>query len=252
MSTFVRLVLLCLIFLNKPVVATDEKILSVGFGQDKPPYVISEDHAGLYPDIMREALERMGYGMIPQYLSLPRMNRALHSGVVDIVTGLPKGTYYAKCYSKPFIAFENVAIVLKSVEKPIQSVDDLEGLNIIAFQQARQIIGEPFKSVTEANPNYMEVASQVSQVKTFAAGRAQVAVMDRNIFYWTYHHVLNPREKRISLIDIAEVRIFDWIKNQGAGFNDVKLCRQFEDTIQQMVDDGSLGRIRARYITPSG
>lgn len=184
--------------------------LRVAVGLNIPPYVIEHEKRGIEFDILKEVLAEAGYQMEAVYVPLARTLEMLRQGKVDgtMSTGL---TDLPGCYTDPHITYWNYAITLQDRGFDIQSEKDLNGLNIMAFQNARNYLGDAFKAMADANPGYIEIADQSAQNKALYTNRTDVVVGDRYIFQWymkdkevlkfvqpdrelVYHKIFEPSE----------------------------------------------------------
>ena len=64
----------------------------------------------------------------------------------------------------------------------IDSIADLKGKSVIAFQTEQTVLGSDFGEVMSAQPSYIEMAMQERQVDMLMLGSVDVIVLDRNIF----------------------------------------------------------------------
>ncbi|WP_445680008.1 substrate-binding periplasmic protein [Radicibacter daui] len=157
--------------------------LRIGFRPIEPLVVQASDGglAGSEVALVGEILRRAGFSMQPVSLPALRLTIALASGDVDVVApGLPashEGIYP----TRPFLVYRNVAIALRPLEPPPQTVADLLNWRIIAFPGAHRVLGDAFRDVVAAAPNYHEETQSPVQVLMAQRERVDLMVGERRI-----------------------------------------------------------------------
>ncbi len=155
--------------------------LIIGISFSIPPYVITEENAGLELDILRQSFSIKGYTVLPSYLPLARTFMNFEEGSLDGVINVKPGMVDGY-YSDVVITFHNQAVTLKDKELAIDSFDDLTKKSVVAFQKATVILGREFASAVEYNSEYNEVADQSLQVKQLFRNRTDIIILERRIF----------------------------------------------------------------------
>ena len=157
--------------------------LDVVVGWDKPPYVIAANHSGFELDLIRAILADAGHNLSPIYVPFGRTARLLKDDAVDVgLTLLPTHNVAFEILSEPYITYQNVAVTRADRKLKIDSIADLKGKSIIAFQTAQTVLGSEFGEIMSAQPSYIEMAMQERQVDMLMLGSVDVIVLDRNIF----------------------------------------------------------------------
>ncbi|MCW9034349.1 MAG: transporter substrate-binding domain-containing protein [Rhodospirillales bacterium] len=242
MSKLYRLLLVILIW-ALPSVAFSET-LKIAVGLWIPPYVIKDEARGIEFDILKEVLAFKGYEMEPLYFPLARTLVMLNHNDIDGImsTGL-KGL--PGCYSDSHITYWNFAISLKSHNLKIDTVADLKNRSIIAFQNAKNYLGEEFKQMAESNPYYKEVADQRIQNKLLFRGRTDVVIADRYIFEWFRKDPsvssLVPTDQEVTHHPLFEPSHF------RAVFKSDKVCQDFNEGLKEMKVSGRYQEIISSY-----
>lgn len=163
--------------------------LVFAFTLDTPPYVMDEAKSGIEIDIVRAALHPMGYTFTVRQMPYGQLADAVVKRGVDAavaVTEMDDGTYY----SENCIAFKNVAITQKSAGLTVDSIADLKGKTILAWQNAYEDLGSEFQelfSPKEEEPyrgKYREIANQAEQVELFWKAKKDVIVIDERVMKW--------------------------------------------------------------------
>lgn len=162
------------LFLSTLAIAKEAQI---AMALSKPPYIFEEDASGLECDIIREAFKAVGTDFKPIFVPMNRAENSFKTGKVDGVInklehsleGFPSDSY---------IDYYNVAASLKSKNLKIQSLDDLADLSIGAFQTAKNVLGDKFRTIATKNQKYTEVAEQKLQVEQLLRKRVDVIIGD--------------------------------------------------------------------------
>jgi len=218
--------------------------LKIGVGISKPPYVIQSEHAGVELDIVRRALELAGHKIEPHYMPLLRIPYQLNAGGLDGGMHLRAHIAIDGFYSDEVINYRNFAITLEKENLEVHSLDDLKDKTVLAFQNAKKLLGERFFKVVDKNKGYSEIANQELQVRMLAAGRAQVAIADFRIFL----HFKNVFEKKIGKkIAFRYHPIFPPTPYR-AGFRDRMIRDDFDRGLAKLHESGEYEQIVRKYI----
>lgn len=165
--------------------------LVIAFSLNTPPYVMDEAKSGIGPEIVRAALKPKGYTFTTRQMSYRKLADAVVKKGVDAATMVIKmdnGTYY----SDKYITFRNCAITKKSSDIKIDTIADLKGKSIVAWENAYEVLGPEFQALFSPSvrapyrKKYMEIADQKEQVEMFWKGEAEVIVIDESVMrYFT-------------------------------------------------------------------
>lgn len=161
----------------------------IGFGKNKAPFVVGESGEGLEIDIFKEALAFSGHTLKTVHIDNKGLLPILVSGRVDgIATARDPENRF--CHVDKFIAFDNVAISLKSRDLKINQVSDLASSTLVAWENAYQDLGPEFNALFKPDKNnllpvgYFENRNQQAQNAMFWAGRVDLIIVDKTIFAW--------------------------------------------------------------------
>ncbi len=206
------------------------KEIKIGIGLSLPPYVISENSTGIEMDIVREALKNKGYLMKPVYVPFARVLKVMQMKTVDAVLTVNEASGLENVYySNYHITYQNVAVTLKSRNIRIDKIEDLKKGRVVGFQNANLYLGPHFKKTIEKNSNYREIARQDLQVKLIYRKRADVLVMDINIFKFF--------KQKVTGIDTTQEVVFHQIfekSNFKVGFRNKKIRDDFNIGLKQL------------------
>jgi polar amino acid transport system substrate-binding protein len=181
-----RRILLFVLVLCVPHAAfsDDLKPLNVAVGLSLPPYVIAQEKRGMEYDIVREALADAGYELVPVFMDFGDVLDAMSNQQVDAAMTYPGDLHVAATLSQVHITYHNQAMTLASRGLEIEATSDLAGKSVIAFQNARSYLPDPYRATVEASTIYSEVPEQYLQNLGLFTGDYEVAVADINIFNW--------------------------------------------------------------------
>ncbi|AZQ83579.1 transporter substrate-binding domain-containing protein [Colwellia sp. Arc7-635] len=203
-------------------------------GLPKAPFIIEENGAGLQLDIIREAFASVNHSVNFSHLPLGRSITGFKRFNVDGIATLPEDYQYPGIYiSKPYISYQNVAVSLSDKNISIDSIEDLTGKNIIAFQNAKKFIGDDYNASVSLSSDYREIADQSQQIEMLFSRRTEVIILDMNIFAFfvksnvggrynqnfTVHYIFDEREYSAAFKTEQHRDMFDegiaLIKEQG-------------------------------------
>ena len=222
--------------------------VNIAFGKDREPYAFNKNYLkGIEHDLVEYILNKSNISINhKKYLSLEEMATALEKDdLLDIAVSVKKKNNHFY-YSSNFISFENTVISRVSDNLFIDNIQDLKTKKIIAFSGAHQHLGDEFEKIfnpQNRGKNYSEQIIQENQVKDFLDKKADVIIMDTNIFKW---HL-----KRLSSNSISKYK-FDFIfpkKNSfRVAFKDKRLRNAFNRNLKLIKKSGQYQRIINNYI----
>lgn len=215
-----------LVFLAPAAPAQDLEPITVAVGLSMPPYVIADERRGMEYEIVRDALADAGYDMEPVFMELGAVPEALARGEVDAAMTISPDANPGAALSDIAIVYRNQAITLAEHNIAIDTIEDLADHSVMAFQNARLYLPDPYRAVADGNPAYSEVAEQYRQNLALFAGEVEVVVADINIFNWftddprvtsmadtkrpvTRHSIFPPTSYRVGFRDEATRDAFD-------------------------------------------
>lgn len=171
-------------------------------GVEKPPYIKVATQTGYELDLLKAVVKRMGFDS--QFIHVPngRLLSLFSDGQADLVSlqrSTPAGFYATESY----ISYQNILIVRKDLYKEILSLQDLAGLRVMAFQNARQFLSPDYTAAIAKASSYLEVVEQNKMPELLLKNRVDVLVMDRNIF-WHYYHQTAPDDSSLKLLSFFQ------------------------------------------------
>ncbi|WP_448564165.1 substrate-binding periplasmic protein [Thalassotalea ganghwensis] len=211
-------------------------------GLPKPPYVM-EGQTGIQLELMKEALKELNIELNFIHIPFGRGTTGYHQYNADGVLTLPPEFDYPSMYmSKPYVTYQNVAVSLLEKNYTIDSIADLTGKSVTAFQNARRYLGEEFGAMIGAFMDYRELPDQNKQMELLFLRRTEVIVLDVNIFkYYLQSHPDRELAKPFKLHYIFGERPY------SVGFRSKEIRDVFDKNIQKMRENGTYQLIMEKY-----
>lgn len=173
-------------------VRAQRRVVRVGMGLPRPPYLLDSGVEGLEYEIAEAALAAGGYSLVAVLLPPARGLAMQRAGQLDVLLAVDEGIGGGGFFSESYLTFQNVAVTLASRDLPIKRIEDLRDYSVAAFQNANATLGERFKAMTERNPNYTEYSRQITQVNLLFSRHVDVVVGDRRILRY-YASQIDPK-----------------------------------------------------------
>jgi len=234
--------LLILFIVSHNVYGKDTVRLIAGYS--KPPFVIEEGAKGIQLDIVREALSFDGYNVKFVHIPFGRSVMSLQNNTYDGIVTVMKGLEYPNILlSDPYVRYQNVAVSLSDRKFKINSIHDLPGKTVYTFQRARKHLGEEFEKVVSRSSGYREVAEQEKQVTDLFYRKAEVIILDINIF----KHFAKEMSKSRQLDPFVIHPLFDE-RYYSAGFKDEALKNSFNAGVKKLKESGRYQEILDSYL----
>ena len=240
-----RLYVLCVLFLAATAMTVSaQNQITAAVGLTLPPYIMQGTDNGVDADIVRSALAAENYTLKLVYVPFARVAVTLANKSADAAFPINEasgvtGVYYSDSH----INYQNVVVAMKSRGLKIQSPADLVGLRVVAFGEAPMYLGHEFAAMAKANKNYYEIADQESQVKMLFKDRADVVVMDINIFKYFRQNI---KDMDVSQ-EVTFYKIFPPTAYKVA-FTSKEVCEKFNQGLKAIKASGKYAEIFNTYI----
>ena len=221
------------------------KEIKVAVGLALPPYVISSKNEGMELDIIKETLAMNGHTVKPVYLPFARVPWSLKEGKVDAAMTINESSGIDNVfYSDSHITYQNVAVSLAKNKYSINSVKDLSGRSVLAFQSATLYLGNEFKDMASKNNRYKEEPRQDIQITMVYNGRTEAVVMDINIFKY-----YKAKESRADVSQAVDIHTIFPPSLYKVGFRSKKLRDEFNASLKTLIASGKHKEIIGRYVS---
>lgn len=203
-----------------------------------PPwaYLNSESKVvGIHPEIIRRSFAASEYRPYFSIYGYSRLLSEFNAKKIDFASPLTRslpGVYH----SLKYLPFRTVAMALKERNLEVARVADLKGLRIIAFQQAKNVLGSEFNLLmAQQSDKYTEFSERDRQLKMLFRKRADIVIGERRILS-SLAERLAP-EQPVEVFSIFEIDIFT------AGARDQKVISAFDRGVRALLRSGEFHRI---------
>lgn len=190
---------------------------------NSPPFVYEGEGHGIEMDLVGTIIKKMGYGIAWRHLPPKRIRHQVAQGEIHMGIRSRAQAGDKLYYSKPYIHFQNVAIAIDP-KVQVTSIQDLSKFNVVAFQNAREVLGSDYAKSVAKCAVYMEMPNQMKQIETLFRRRSQVIVLEKQIF----QHFRPQFDQK------SEVKFFEIFPATpySAVFADKNLRDEFDKTLQ--------------------
>lgn len=163
--------------------------LTIGVG-NFPPFFIQKNESGLFLDITKAIFNNLPeYEVTFIFMSNSRLLYEINSGKrIDVACNIFKNSAVEAYLSEPIFRYTDVAISKKAKSITLNSVPDLQGFSITAYQGAIDLLGDNFKVLALSNPNYSEHPHPKETTNLLISDLKDVRIGDINIFYHDLKH----------------------------------------------------------------
>lgn len=148
---------------------------------NSPPFVYEGEGRGIEMDLVGTIVKKMGYEIAWRHLPPKRIRHQVAQGELSLGIRSRAQSGDKLFYSKPYIHFQNVAITIDP-KIQINSIQDLSKYSVVAFQNARDVLGGDYAKAVAKCTVYMEMPNQMKQIETLFRRRSQVIVLEKQIF----------------------------------------------------------------------
>jgi polar amino acid transport system substrate-binding protein len=226
--------------------------LRIAISYDIPPYVTDNGTKGLQLEIFQKAMEQSGYSF--SFLQAPFKRLELAVSEMDLDGSLSfgntntEGTYN----SHDLLFLKNYAITKRGSGVTLNSIADLKGQHILAWQRAHKNLGLEFEQMfgpenTAAyTSKYHEIPIQKNQVDMFLKGRADVIIIDQHIFKEFLSQLSDDKDIYDNFVYHD---IFPEINAFKVNFKDKKIRDDFNSGLQLLHDNGTYQSLMEHYST---
>ncbi len=207
-----------------------------------PPYVYTDSQGrftGLEHDIVVQALRRAGHEPLVSVYPYSRLFVTYRAGEIDAAGPASPAFGLAGTLSQPYLSYQNVVMTLAENPLTLSTVQDLRGLKVVAFQNARTVLGANYASAVDHASLYDELADQRLQVNLLMTGRVDAVVAERRILRYFIDH---PLAGLNSTKPVREHKVFEPTPYHVV-FRDPRWAADFDRGLLALMADGSYSRL---------
>lgn len=224
--------------------------LVIAFSLDTPPYVMDKGTSGIEIDVVRAALKPKGYSFKVRQMPYGELAEAVDREGVDAaatVTEMDDGTFY----SDEYITFHNAAITKRSARLKIDSIEDLKGKTVLAWENAYEDLGPKFELLFSPSvkapyrAKYHEIGNQRDQVTEFWKAEDDVIVIGEAVMKWFTQELAGEVETTAPL---EYHEIFPASTSFRISFKREQVRDHFNAGLKALRASGEYEKIYAKYL----
>ena len=211
-----------------------------------PPYVIQQSDgrlAGLEYELVSAAAAAGNLELRPDIAPFGRIAEDFRRGNSQGFVPASVEMALPGCLTETLLVYRNAAFSLRQRQLAITQLSDLSRYDVLAFQNAHQVLGPGLDAVRQGNPRYQEVANQMLQLRALFSGRTDVVIADRRIF----RYLVNSPDGGVDTSPaIAEHNLFQ-PTSYAVAFREAAHCRAFDAGLARITRDGAFDAIMRRW-----
>ena len=230
---------------------SDRTQLIVGFDAEYPPYGYMDDngdYVGFDLDLAKEVCDRNGWELVKQPIDWDSKDMELKSGSIDCIwNGFTyTGREDAYTWSEPYV--DNSIVVVVPTDSDIKSLDDLAGKVVVT--QADSSALTALTDDSEDNAKNLELAASFADLQQVSdynsafmnleSGSVDAIAVDIGVAQYQ----VGSRGDEFKILDEPIST-----EQYAIGFKlgNTSLRDKVQDTLNEMVDDGTFDKIVANY-----
>lgn len=230
---------------------SDRTQLIVGFDAEYPPYGYMDDngdYVGFDLDLAKEVCDRNGWELVKQPIDWDSKDMELNSGSIDCIwNGFTyTGREDAYTWSEPYV--DNSIVVVVPTDSDIKSLDDLAGKVVVT--QADSSALTALTDDSEDNAKNLELAASFADLQQVSdynsafmnleSGSVDAIAVDIGVAQYQ----VGSRGDEFKILDepISTEQYAIGFKLGNPSLRD-----KVQDTLNEMVDDGTFDKIVANY-----
>ena len=154
---------------------------------------------GVEKDIIEKSFANKGYSVSFEIYGYSRLLVEFSNQHLDFaspITAPMEGAYLTDIY----LPFQDVSVSLSRRGLRIDAIEDLVGRNVVAYQQAHQVLGEKYRNLVASQDSYLEFAGRNNQLEMLFVERVDAVVGEKRILTYvadnnhgpdqiTIHHI---------------------------------------------------------------
>lgn len=191
---------------------------------------------GIDYEIVKAILQREGIEAEFELYSYSRLLKLFSEQKLDIASPVAV-PYPGAFYSQPYFTVLDVVINKSSKPRTINTLADLAGKTIVAYQQASEVLGPDFSAMIK-KAHYLEEPDREKQFELLMNDRVQLMVGDAKVlsYYASKHY--GPASIQIH-------RIFPSV-DYPAAFWSAELQGKFNSGLLHLTESGDFEKIHAK------
>jgi polar amino acid transport system substrate-binding protein len=225
----------------------NRRAVTVGIDQAIFPFSDKDADSGLEVEVIRAALESQNLQTRFLYLSNARVDKEFANKHIDIHTAAVPGPEYGKAFLSrfPITAFKNEVIYLKAKNLKLNSIADLSGLRVMAWQGASEFLGPQYAQMAKTNSRYSE--SPIMPAIMLKMDRVDVFVSQPDIFRANLLQAIPKSEASTALSEVGYADLLPSAMRYWYAFQDPKLRDAYENGLKKIYQTGQMETLLKKY-----
>lgn len=228
----------------------DENTFIVGFDAEIPPYGYKDDngeYVGFDLSLAQEVCNRRGWTLVKQPIDWDSKDMELNSGAIDCIWNgfTMNGRESAYTWSVPYVDNSQVVIVKK--DSGIGRLQELADKTVVVQADSSALAAFTGEDATEENMALCESFKELQQVSDYnsafmnlESGMVDAICMDIGV---ANYQVKSRGDKFV----ILEEQVSSEAYGIGFKLGNETLCDQVEETLQDMVFDGTFDEVAKEW-----
>lgn len=165
-----------------------------------------------------------------------KLTQLLQQRQIDVATRQSGPQISGLLYSPVYLEVRNLVFARKDFAASTLRIEDLRLYSLVAFQNARNVLGSEFNQVTEQALEYQEVFDHLQAVQLLLKGRTDLLVLNKLTFYRRLAE-LQYAESEVQSFDILPL-----VQYRFATSNE-KLLLKLSQKVQSYLEQDSMREI---------
>lgn len=224
-----------------------EQVLKVGVG-NFPPFFIEDGKKGIFIEIIDEIFKKLPQYKV-EYIFMSN-NRLLHEinygELIDVACNVFPNSNVNAYLSEPIFRFRDVAISKNSDQLVINTISDLQGKSIAAYQGATEFLGDKFKLMAKKNAEYSEHSHPKDTTHLLLSGKKDIRVGDLNIFWYDLNNKHYNKYKDLAHANFTIHYLWSDIFSHMA-FKDQSIQKVVDEVIIELKRKGTMEKIYLKH-----
>jgi polar amino acid transport system substrate-binding protein len=237
MSLLVRLLCIVSLLCGLPLQAAKPIRMGLHLSAPWSFYTAAGEVDGIEYQLVSRIFNRAGYQVEYELHSYSRLLKQFSIQKLDCASPVAiavEGAFYTEAY----LPFQDVAISLSQSGLNIDSLSGLQDKSIVAYQQAKQVLGADFRAAI-FNSRYLELAERELQLELLFKQRVDLVIGERRVLHYLAAKIA-PQLKLATHYLFAE-------QAYPAACWQAELTAVFNQGLVQLQQSGELAQILSQY-----
>jgi polar amino acid transport system substrate-binding protein len=112
-----------------------------------------------------------------------KLTQLLQQQQIDVATRQSGEPVAELLYSPVYLDVDNLVFARKTFTAEIRQIQDLRFYQLVAFQNARHVLGQEFMLASKQAKSYQEIFDHLQAIQLLMKGRTELLIMNRKTFY---------------------------------------------------------------------